>query len=76
MNLEHPVMGYQEVAELLTQRGNPMTRQNVYCLEQSALVKMRNHPAIRSLAEEMGILSTEGTDAGTESKEERAGGDS
>lgn len=46
-------MTHSEIAEIMTERGEPMSRQAVQRVEISALRKLREHPEIRELAREV-----------------------
>lgn len=41
----------EEVAEIMTQRGYPMSRARVQQIEEAAIKKMKRHPLMRELAE-------------------------
>ena len=55
-NDSRAVRSHWEVAELMTARGYPMTRQNVVITEHRALRKLRAHVDIERLAMECGVI--------------------
>ena len=46
-------LSHDEVAQIMTNRGEPMTRRAVQWAEQSALKKLSQHPALVELASEL-----------------------
>lgn len=47
----------QQVAQLMTERGYPMSRARVGEIEAKALRKMRKHPLMRELAKQLELLT-------------------
>ena len=50
---EHADLTHQDVADIMTSRGFPMTKQAVRWFEMSAFRKLREHPEVRALAQEI-----------------------
>jgi len=49
----HAIRTMQEVAEIMTSRGYPMTRRAVWFAERRVFRKLRNEEAVRRLFEEL-----------------------
>lgn len=47
---------HQEIADILTARGEPITKGGVFMAEKSALAKIASDPVIRELAVDLGLL--------------------
>jgi transcriptional regulator len=48
-----PIRTQEEVAQIMTERGYPMTRAWVSHLEAKAMKKIKRHPAIQAIAKEL-----------------------
>ncbi len=53
------MLTHEEIAEILTKRGYPVTKRIVWHLEKQALRKIAEHSSIRAIAEELGILRSD-----------------
>ena len=56
------MLTHKEVAEIMTERGDPVTAKIVWHLERSDLRKMTLDPLLRQLAEDASLLTGEEPD--------------